>query len=167
MRRYFCLLALGLVMAGCHKTNQGTTGENMTIKNGSTVSINYTLTVDGKVADTSVGHEPLVYVQGSGQIIEGLEEQLEGLKKGDKKAVVVDPEKGYGISHPEAIQKIPKKAFDGAEKLKVGDAVSGKVNEKEFQAIVASVGPNEITIDLNHPLAGKTLNFEVEVVDVK
>lgn len=165
-----CLLVITVALAGCHKgqkTEQATEGDNMSIKNGSTVSMNYTLKVDDKVVDSSQGREPLTYVQGSGQIIPGLEEQLTGLKKGDKRHVTVEPEKAYGVADPRAVQKVPKKAFQEADKMQVGDVVTGKVNDQEFQATITAISDKEVTLDLNHPLAGKTLNFDIEIVDVK
>lgn len=154
------VLLLSLAIAGCKK------GDNV-IKKGSTVKINYTLTVDNQVVDSSTGGEPLTYVQGSGQIIPGLEEQLEGMKPTEKKHVTVSPEKGYGAQDPKAFHKVPRKAFQDGQKLKVGDIVSGDAGGQKFQAKIAGVDKEEITLDLNHPLAGKTLNFEVEVVDVQ
>lgn len=136
------------------------------IKNGSTVKINYTLTVDGVIMDSSPEGDPLAYVQGSGQIIPGLEEQLEGLKVGDKKEVIVAPDKGYGTVDLGAFQKVPATAFQNAKELKVGDIVSGQLGEQVFNAIVSAMGVDEITLDFNHPLAGKTLRFAVEVVEV-
>jgi len=163
------LMASCLILGGCHKTKteekQG--GEATMIKNGTTVSMNYTLKVDGKVVDTSEGKEPLVFVQGSGQIIPGLDNALLEMKKGEKKHVTVDPEDGYGNRIPEAVRKIPKAAFDGADKLKVGDVVNGNANGQEFVATVSAVSKDEITIDMNHPLAGKTLDFDIEIVDIK
>lgn len=174
MSRYIMigLLVVIVAMTGCNKaqkTEEATQpqGDNMTIKSGSTVSMNYTLKVDGKVVDSSEGREPLTYVQGSGQIIPGLEEQLEGMKKGDKKQATVSPDKGYGISDPQAVQKVPRTAFQDIDKMKVGDVVSGRVNDQEFQAMITDINDKEVTIDLNHPLAGKTLNFDVEITDVK
>lgn len=139
----------------------------MTIKNGSSVSINYTLKVDGNVVDSSEGREPLTYVQGSSQIIPGLEKEMEGLKIGDKKSVTVSPESGYGVRDERLIHRVPAASFKDGGTLKVGDVVNGKVQGETFQAQVTAVSPNEITLDLNHPLAGKTLNFDVEVVAVK
>lgn len=167
-----CLLVIIVILTGCHKDSKTDAaainkGENMAIQKGSSVSINYTLKVDNKVVDSSSGKDPLTYVQGSDQIIPGLEEQLEGLKKGDKKHLTVTPEKGYGVSDPRAVQKIPKKAFQDADKMKVGDVVNGKVNDQEFQAVISAITNADITIDLNHPLAGKTLNFDIEIMDVK
>ncbi len=142
-------------------------GDTMEIKNGSKVSIGYKLTVDGKIVDQSQAGQPLVYVQGGKQIISGLEDELSGLKKGDKKSVTVAPAKGYGEKIPTLVHKVPKTAFGETKDLKAGEVVSGKVNGQEFQAVVAEVGNDFIMLDLNHPLAGKTLNFDVEIVDVQ
>lgn len=139
----------------------------MTIKPGSTVSMNYTLKVGGKTVDSSIGKEPLVYVQGAGNIIPGLEKFLEGMAVGEKKHVVVPPEEGYGVRDPQATKKIPKTAFTDPGNMKVGDVISGSMQGQEFQATVASVGKSDVTLDFNHPLAGKTLNFDVEIMDIK
>lgn len=136
------------------------------IQQDSQVKIHYTLTVDEELVDSSSGREPLQYVHGQGQIIPGLEEQLEGLNEGDRKEVAVGPDKGYGPRRPEAVQKVPKEAFKEVDELKVGDVVSGQLGEQPFQAQVMEVGTEEVTLDLNHPLAGKTLHFAVEVVSV-
>jgi len=139
----------------------------MTIQNGSKVSIHYTLTVEGQTVDTSQGKDPLVYVHGQGQIIPGLEEEIIGLKVGDKKSVTIPPEKAYGEVNPAAVQKVSKAKFKDAENLKIGSIIQGQAGDQEFQAIITEIGDAEITIDMNHPLAGKTLEFEVEVVEVQ
>ena len=136
------------------------------IENGSRVKIHYILTVDDEVVDSSEGRQPLEYVQGSGQIIPGLEEKLAGLGTGDKREVDIQPEKGYGQRDPDGLQKVPRSAFRNADEIKIGDSVSGRRGEDTFQARVAGVTDDDVTLDLNHPLAGKTLHFEVEVVDV-
>ncbi|MBI2070937.1 MAG: peptidylprolyl isomerase [Elusimicrobia bacterium] len=153
-----------LAAAGCQKFNLG---GSAVIKKGSNVKMHYTLTVDGQVMDSSTGREPLAFVQGSGQIIPGLEAALEGLKTGEKKQVTVAPEQGYGVRDDRAIQKVPKTAFDNAAGLKVGSVVSGQAGNRPFQAVVTAISAKEITLDLNHPLAGKTLNFAIEIVEVK
>ncbi len=136
------------------------------IKKGATVKLHYTLSVDGVILDGSQQGDPLVYVQGSGQIIPGLEDELEGLKSGDKKEVTVAPEKGYGPVDLQAFQKVPRAAFENAKDLKVGDMVSGQMGEQVFNAVVSALSLEEITLDFNHPLAGKTLRFAVEIVEV-
>lgn len=139
----------------------------MEVTSGSKVSINYKLTVDGVVVDSSDGGDPLTYTQGAGDIIPGLESQLMGLKVGDKKSVVVEPAQGYGEHNPDAVQKVPRANFKDASELEAGMLVSGNSGGQEFQAIVAEVTPADVTLDFNHPLAGKTLHFEIEIVKVQ
>jgi FKBP-type peptidyl-prolyl cis-trans isomerase SlyD len=139
----------------------------MAIAEGSKVSINYTLTVDGVVIDSSDGGDPLTYTQGSGEIIPGLEAALAGLGVGDKKSVVVGPAEGYGERNPQATQKIPRTSFKDDKGLEVGLLVSGKSGDQEFQAMVAEVDAEHVTLDFNHPLAGKTLHFEIEIMKVE
>jgi len=139
----------------------------MVVKDGAKVSFNYTLKMDGKVVDSSEGKPPLTYTQGVGEIVPGLEEQMVGLKVGDKKSIVVTPENAYGEHNPKAMQKVPKTAFKDPKALRVGSIVSGQAQGKEFEAIVASLDDKDVTLDFNHPFAGKTLNFDIEVVSVQ
>ncbi len=136
------------------------------IKEGSKVAIEYTLTVDGKVEDTSSGRGPLQYTQGAGQIIIGLEEALAGLKAGDKTAVDIPAAKAYGEVKPEAKKRIPKTAIQNIDKLKIGDMVGASSGGHTFRAIISAITDTEVELDFNHPLAGKQLHFEVEVVSV-
>jgi FKBP-type peptidyl-prolyl cis-trans isomerase SlyD len=136
------------------------------IQTGSNVSIHYTLTVDGQVVDSSIGGEPLTYVQGEGQIIPGLERQLEGLDLGDKRDVTVEPLDAYGPEDPNAFQKLPKDAFNDPSGLSVGSLVEGRVEGKTFRASIADVSESDVTLNFNHPLAGKTLRFAVEIVGI-
>jgi FKBP-type peptidyl-prolyl cis-trans isomerase SlyD len=137
------------------------------IKRGSTVKIHYTLKVDEHVIDSSAERGPVTYVQGEGQIVPGVEKKMVGLEVGDKREFTVAPEEGYGVANPEAIHTVPKAAFNEAEKLSVGDMVTGEVGGRTFRARVNEVGDEEISLDLNHPLAGKTLEFAVEVLEVQ
>lgn len=137
------------------------------IRKGSKVTFHYILKVDDEVVDSSAGGDPLSYVHGSDEIVPGLEEGLEGLKAGDKKDVVVSPEKGYGPHDAEAIRKFPKSSFDGNEQPKVGGVVQGDMGGHPFMAKIVEVTDKMITLDLNHPLAGKVLHFSVEIVTVK
>jgi FKBP-type peptidyl-prolyl cis-trans isomerase SlyD len=140
----------------------------MMIEKGKTVSINYKLTVDGKVVDSSEGKEPLKYVQGEGRIISGLENALEGMQKGDKKEVVVAPEDAYGLVNEQAIVDIPKDNFSsGQETLQPGMNVQAQSQSgMPLNGVVLEVKDDTVKIDFNHPLAGKELSFAVEVVDV-
>lgn len=136
------------------------------IADGSNVTFHYTLTVDGIVVDSSSGKDPLGYQQGSGQIIPGLERELVGLQAGDHTDVVVTPQDGYGAHDEEAVQTLPRTSFDNADELSVGDAINGTFEGDQFRAVVAAIEADTITIDLNHPLAGKTLYFGVDIVSV-
>lgn len=136
------------------------------IKAGSKVAINYTLTVDGKVADSSQGRGPLEYEQGAGHIIVGLEKALEGLKAGDKKSVDIPAKEAYGEVNPEAKRRVPRSSVQNVENLKVGDVVGASNGEHSFRAVISAITPEEVELDFNHPLAGKELHFDVEIVSV-
>lgn len=133
---------------------------------GSKVSIHYTLTVDGSVVDSSSGREPLEYVQGEGMLVPGIEAGLAGAVAGEKRRVRVEAAQGYGELHPELLIKAPKQALAHLADLKVGAVVQGEGPDGPFRAVVRELGETDITLDLNHPLASKTLEFDVEVVSV-
>jgi FKBP-type peptidyl-prolyl cis-trans isomerase 2 len=133
---------------------------------GSKVSIHYTLTVDGAVVDSSTGKAPLEYVQGEGMLVPGIEAGLAGAAAGEKRRVVVPPAEGYGEAQPELLIKAPRQALEHLPDLAVGAVVSGEGPDGQFRAIVRAIADEDVTLDLNHPLAGKTLEFDVEVVAV-
>jgi FKBP-type peptidyl-prolyl cis-trans isomerase SlyD len=137
------------------------------IQKGSTVTFDYTVTVDGKVTETSVGKKPLTYVAGLGSLIPGLEEGLMGMKVGDKKRIVVPPEKGYGHRDPKAVQKVPRSSFGSTKGLKPGSTVMGHRGQQQFSAKIISMEKETITVDMNHPMVDKTLQFDVQVVSVE
>lgn len=123
----------------------------------------------GETLDSSEGHEPLAFIQGIGNIIAGLEEQLEGKAVGDKAKVVLTPEKGYGHRNEYNVHIVPLSGFqaDDDEKLEVGMQVRVETNEGVSIADVAKIEGDEVTLDLNHPLAGETLHFDVEIIDIR
>ena len=136
------------------------------IQNGKKVKIEYTLFVGGEVFDTSKGGEPLEYHHGSGQIIPGLEHALEGLKPGDEKKVHVGPEDAYGPIHPQAILQVPREQIQDAV-VEVGMVLSARNAEGQaMQGVVREVTESTVTVDFNHPLAGKELYFEITIIDV-
>ena len=138
-----------------------------TVQDGMTVQIDYTLTVDGEVVDSSVGRGPLRYVHGQGQIIPGLERQLTGLGVGDAGRVTVSPEEGYGSVDPEAFVEVSKEQLPPDMTPEVGQMLQGTDrNGRPFRAKIHEVGEDAVILDLNHPLAGKTLLFDVKVVEV-
>ncbi len=137
------------------------------IKKDSKVAIDYTLIVDGKVADTSKGRAPLEYTQGAGQIIVGLERVLEGKNAGDKISVDIPAKDAYGEINPEATRRVPKTAIRNIDTMKVGDLVGASANGHTFRARITEITDTEVVLDFNHPLAGKELHFDVEIVSVK
>ncbi len=140
----------------------------MQIAANSVVYMHYTLTNDeGKVLDSSSGGEPLVYLHGGGNIIKGLEKALEGKQAGDKLNVKVPPEEGYGVRDESAIQKVPRRAFQGVRDLKPGMRFTAQGNHGPVEVTVISIQGDMVTIDGNHALAGVALNFEVEITKVR
>lgn len=140
----------------------------MQIEPNSVVSFNYTLTDDaGQVVDSSDGREPLTYLQGSGQIVPGLEKTMEGRQPGDQFTVEVAPEDGYGVHHDELIQEVPREAFQGVEDIQPGMQFQGRGPQGAINVTVSRVDADMVHIDGNHPLAGKTLHFAIEITDVR
>ena len=156
------MLCTGVVYAAAKK------GEKNMIQAGSTVTMDYTLTVDGQVEDSSQGKEPLTFVMGEGKIIPGLERQLEGLTQGDTRTITVSPDEGYGQRNPEAVKEIDKSAFKDASAMKVGQVVTAHSQSGHtYHGIITDVRDKTVMVDFNHPLAGKELKFDVKIVDVK
>lgn len=140
----------------------------MQISTGKVVSIDYTLTNDNKeVIDTSEGGEPLVYLQGVGQIIPGLEKELEGKKTGDALKVKIAPENGYGVRDDAKIVQVSRKQIQGEEELKEGMQLQASGPQGHQVVTITKIAGDEVTIDGNHPLAGQTLHFDVTVRDVR
>jgi len=132
------------------------------------VSLAYTLTVNGSVVDSSDESNPVVFLQGYGNIIPGLERELYGLRIGDEKHIVVQPRDGYGEVDPDAIMRVPKEEFPPQIPLVTG--VELEVRDMEgniLHATIVGVDEEAVTLDFNHPLAGQELVFDVKVVDLR
>jgi FKBP-type peptidyl-prolyl cis-trans isomerase SlyD len=138
------------------------------IAKGSVVGLDYKLHLgDGEILDASEPGSPLYYLQGEGNIVPGLERALEGMEVGETKAVVVEPRDGYGDHDPQGLQKVEKGAF-GPELPEVGHQYTARgPNGEMVPFVVKEIGPEFVTVDLNHPLAGRTLHFEVTVREVR
>lgn len=140
----------------------------MEISNNKLVSIHYKGTLEGgEVFDESTGKEPLEFIFGMGMIIPGLEKGLEGMKVGDKKTVSIESKDAYGPQIPEAIQEVPKAQFPPEIKLEVGAQLAAQGPQGMIPVKIAEVKEESVMVDMNHPLAGKDLTFEVEVVGVR
>jgi FKBP-type peptidyl-prolyl cis-trans isomerase SlyD len=142
---------------------------SLLISDKSVVSMHYKLTnEEGKVLDSSEGAEPLAYLHGAGNIIPGLEKALVGKGEGDSLKVKVEPAEGYGEINPEGIKVIEKSAFEGVESVEAGMTFEAKAPDgSKQQIIVKKVKGDEVTIDMNHPLAGVVLNFDIQIVSVR
>ncbi len=134
---------------------------------GKKVSIDYVLTVEGHKIDSSKEGQPLEYIHGQGQIIPGLEKELEGMAPGEKKNVTVSPEQGYGIRNEAALKEIPKRELPENLPLEAGKMLRVATPEgQSFPAVIKEVKEDSVILDFNHPLAGKELYFEVTIVSV-
>jgi FKBP-type peptidyl-prolyl cis-trans isomerase 2 len=170
MRTSVLFLTGGLLLFGASPSlAQGKkTGTMDVISDGKKVSIEYTLTLEDKTkVGSNVGQEPLVFTQGNHEIIPGLEKQLNGLKAGDSKRVEVSPEEGYGNVDPARTQEVPKERVP-EDARKVGAKLTGQGPDGQLLfAEVTEIKDNTIVLDMNHPLAGKKLIFDVKVLKVE
>ncbi|MBB3140275.1 FKBP-type peptidyl-prolyl cis-trans isomerase [Halomonas organivorans] len=140
----------------------------MQIAQNSVVAFHYTLTNDaGEVLDSSEGREPLTYLHGAGNIIPGLEKEMEGRTAGDKLQAKVAPEEGYGEVQPQLVQEVPRDAFQGVENVEAGMQFQAQTQGGPLMVTVTKVEGDTVTVDGNHPLAGQTLNFDVEIAEVR
>ncbi|WNL45113.1 peptidylprolyl isomerase [Dyella sp. BiH032] len=133
------------------------------------ISLHYTLAVGGEKVESSLDrNEPLWVLLGHGQLIPGLEKALEGHEAGESLQVEVTPEEGYGERQEGQIQRVPKKYFQNGAKLKVGDTTVLALKQGGHRVVtVHKVGMSAVDVDLNHPMAGKTLNFDVTINEVR
>jgi len=141
----------------------------MKITKDSVVSIDYRLHLgDGEVVDESEPGEPLVYLHGHGETVPGLENALEGKATGDKLQVKVSPDEGYGDHDPEKIEEVPRGEFPDELELKVGSILTATDDDgNEMDFLIKEMKGDSIVVDFNHPLAGKTLHFDVTVREVR
>jgi FKBP-type peptidyl-prolyl cis-trans isomerase 2 len=142
-------------------------GEDEMIEKGKKVQIDYTLTVEGDVVDTSKGKQPLEYTHGEGMLIPGLENELVGMKPGEAKEVTVAAQDGYGEVVKDAFREVPRSQFPAEITPEEGLRLSMQSPEgQQIPVTIAEVKDDAIVLDFNHPLAGKELHFDVSVVDV-
>lgn len=136
------------------------------VADGKIVRIHYRLTVRDQRIDES-GDEPLAYLHGSGQIVPGLERRIAGKGKGDKFEATVPPDEGYGQRVGDA-QTVPRNAFPEDIEVEEGMQLAAQTPDGDVVPLwIVAVEDGQVTVDTNHPLAGETLNFDIEVVDVR
>ncbi len=160
--------SIALLMFSARLSGQTVANGEIAVQNGAAVSFDYTLSdAGGNVIDTSKGKTPLTYTHGNRQIVAGLEAELTGMKVGDGKIVTVKPEDGYGPVNPRAFLEVPKDKLPSAA-LKVGTVLTAQGPQGQAMPVrVHEIKENTVVMDFNHPLAGKTLTFEVKITDIK
>lgn len=138
------------------------------VKSGDTVRIHYTGTLnDGSTFDSSDGREPLQFTVGSGQIIPGLDAAIPGMAVGDKKVVEVPADQAYGQPDPNARQAVPRAEIPAEIPLEIGTQLQVQTPQGQVMPVtVAEVTETEVTLDANHPLAGRDLTFAIELVEI-
>jgi FKBP-type peptidyl-prolyl cis-trans isomerase SlyD len=141
----------------------------MKVSKDSVVSLEYRLHLgDGQVVDESEPGQPLAYMHGRGQIVPGLEGQLEGMAAGESKKVVVPPSQGYGEHDPRGLQEVPREMFPPNAQLQPGLTISAQTADGDVIPItIRELKGDKVVVDLNHPMAGKTLHFDITVREVR
>ena len=140
----------------------------MVIKQGDTIKVDYTGTLeDGQVFDSSEGKQPLEFEVGAGKIIPGFDKAVIGMEKGEEKEITIAPEEAYGQPRDDLKKEIPRTAIPQDQEPKVGMGLMMSTPQgQQIPARIVNVTDDNITIDINHPLAGKTLKFKIKIADI-
>lgn len=156
MRR---LAAAALLLAACSRGPR--------VEEGSSVTLDYELSSGGAVIESSAGREPLVVIQGEGNLPGPVDEALAGMRPGDEKVLELTPAQGFGPVDPDKIRTIPLEKFGAlAKDLRVGRTVGGAQGGKAAEGRVIALEGGAATLDFNHPLAGKALRYRIKVVSI-
>jgi len=140
----------------------------MQIADGTVASFHYTLRgEDGAELESSRGGDPVAYLHGHGNILPALEERLAGHAHGDTLAVTLAPEQAYGLRRADSVQRVPLKHIHARGRLQPGMVVAVQTEHGARQVTVLKVGKFNVDVDSNHPLAGRTLSFDIEVLEVR
>ena len=160
---FIVILLMAVVLTGCGSAGAGA-------KNGDTVQVNYTgKLADGTVFDSSVGREPYEFTLGAGQAMPGFEKAVLGMKVGDKKTVTIPAAEAYGPHLDDMVIQVSKDRLPGNIEPKVGQVLNatGPNGEQIIFTITGISDNNTVTLDANHPLVGKDLTFDIELVTIK
>ncbi|MFK7809443.1 MAG: peptidylprolyl isomerase [Saprospiraceae bacterium] len=140
----------------------------MNIQNNCVVGIDYTLTdSDGAVVDTTLDREPLLYLHGAANLLPGMEKALEGKTEGDKFKLTLTPEEAFGVRDEALMHRVPTAELQHIENLQEGSQIQAQSESGNQIYTVILIENEEVTLDGNHPLAGVTLNFDVDVKSVR
>jgi FKBP-type peptidyl-prolyl cis-trans isomerase 2 len=159
------ILILGaILMPGCNAGRDAAQA-----KNGNTVQVHYTgKLADGTVFDSSVGREPFEFTLGAGQVIPGFEKAALGMKVGEKKTVTIPADEAYGPHRDEQVVELPREELPSGMTPEVGQQlVVTQQDGRQIIVVITEVSDETVTIDANHPLAGKDLTFEIELVKIQ
>ncbi|MNE54221.1 FKBP-type 16 kDa peptidyl-prolyl cis-trans isomerase [compost metagenome] len=121
----------------------------------------------GDVVDSTFDKSPATFKVGDGNLLPGFEQALYGLKAGDKRSIAIEPEHGFGQPNPQNVQVMPRSQFEGMELSEGLMVIFNDAAKAELPGVVKQFDAEQVTIDFNHPLAGKRLTFDVEIVDVQ
>ena len=141
--------------------------EDSVVTEGKQIKMDYTLIVNKEQVETSVGKEPLEFVYGDHSIIPGLEKDIEGMHVGEEKTMTIDPKDAYGELDPKAFKEFPKSNLPSNAEPKVGMVLQAQAPDGEnFPAVISEIKGDKVTLDFNHPLAGKQLTFKIKILDI-
>jgi FKBP-type peptidyl-prolyl cis-trans isomerase SlyD len=167
-RAHFYLLMITALLLSTSLIAETAEVTEAQIREGSQVALEYTLSDDtGTVIESNKGKPPMSYIHGQSQIIPGLEKELSGMKVGEEKKIQVKPEDGYGPVNPDAFQEVPKDKLP-PEAMKVGTMLMAQGPQGQgIPARVHEIKDNTVIMDFNHPMAGKTLSFDIKISEIK
>ncbi len=162
------MFVVAAMLAGLMTTATLAQAEDAAVSKGKKVVFDYTLTVDNQTVETTNGKKPLTYNHAEGMLIPGLEKELEGMKAGESKKVVVKPEEGYGAVNPQLVREFEKSKLPADLKPEKGMILEMQDPQgNAYPAMISEVKENTVMLDFNHPLAGKELVFDVKIVSVE
>lgn len=162
------VLACGALLAACSSTDAPDPRTAARVGKDKLVSLEYTLRLeDGEVVDSNVGQEPLTYTHGNGELILALEAALKGMAIDDEKRVVIEAKDGYGLVDPERVQEVPLGLVAPDAREPGAQIQTRGPHGKPLYMRVKEVKKDTIVMDMNHPLAGKRLHFDVKVLDIE
>jgi FKBP-type peptidyl-prolyl cis-trans isomerase SlyD len=148
--------------------NFGLNSVPVEIEKNKVVTFHYSLTAEGDYTESSRSGDPASYLHGYGGIVRGLEREMRGRRAGDSFTVEVAPEDAFGERNPQIVQRVPRKRLIGASpKLAPGHVVAVNTQQGRVQGIALKVGRFNVDVDFNHPMAGRRLKFEVDILDVR
>ena len=136
-------------------------------KSGDVVHVHYTGTLDdGSVFDSSVGHDPLEFTLGAGQVIPGFDQAVAGMTPGDERRITIPADEAYGQHRDELVLVVDRKEMPAEIEAAVGQKLQLSQEGQSYVVTITDVSPEQVTLDANHPLAGQDLTFELQLVDI-